>query len=249
MVHRAHLLLSRVLLTPAFVLLLIGATEAGADPITALYSVQVFERSFRQDAEPTVIEPFDQQFTLTMTFDPAGATGPFGYGPAAFSLVPLAIPAPPADLPLASFGSTTHIGTEEGGFFARAEGGIFGSGVVGGTFTVYDAMVRLSSSLGAASPAVTIAPGTFPVHLGLAGQDPFNFIYSSCLGIGPFPPGADSCTDTRQAGTRIVSYRGTATLNDVNVPAIPEPMTLALVGSGLAMLGRCRKRRPGRAAE
>jgi hypothetical protein len=220
----------------------IWAVPTAADPITAVYDIQVVERSSRQDLESTVIVPFQQQFTLAITFDPDQPGGAGVYGRPAFSPVPLAVPSAPAGLALAIFSSTTHIPLSEGGVFARAEGGLGGSGVIDGAFTVYSASVQLSSFLLAASPPLVVSAETFPGHLTLS-PNPFNFFYNACLGVGPFPPGADSCTDARAPGTRIVSYRGTATLTQTDGAVVPEPGTFALVASGLALLSRRRTRR------
>jgi hypothetical protein len=215
---------------------------AGADPITAVYDVQVLERLFAQGGE-LGFEEFHRQFTLSMTFDPANGTSTSTYGPVSFSSVPLQIPSPPADLVLRSGSGTTHEGSPEGGFFARATAGISGGRRVAGIDTIYSVELQLLGANGG-SQAALITPETFPMHLGTLGpfQD-FNFFYSSCLGIGPFPSGADSCNDAQTAGSSFVTYFGTATLSDGGVPPIPEPATVVLVGSGLAMAARCKQRR------
>jgi hypothetical protein len=219
-----------------------GTLPVRADPITALYDVRVLERSFGQGGE-TGTDEFHRQFTLSMTFDPANAISPSTYGPASFSSVPLQIPSPPADLVLDSGSGTTHRSTPEGGFFAQATAGIFGGRRVADIDTIYFVEIRLLGATDRGSQAALITPETFPIHLGALGENPFpifNFFYSSCLGIGPFPPSADSCTDAQTAGSSHVTYFGRATLRDVDVPPVPEPTTVVLVGSGLAIGARCK---------
>lgn len=224
--------------------LTLGTFPARADPITAVYDVQVLERSFGQGGEIGG-EEFHRQFTLSMTFDPANGTSTSTYGPVSFSSVPLPIPSPPADLVLRSGSGTTHEGSPEGGFFARATAGISGGRRVAGIDTIYSVELRLLSAMDGGSQAALISPETFPIHLGTLGNpfQEFNFFYSACLGIGPFPPSADSCTDAQTAGSSHVTYLGRATLSDGDVPPIPEPATVVLVGSGLAIAARCKQRR------
>ena len=221
--------------------LAIGATQASAEPITAVYDVQLFERFLRQDAGPGVMEPFDQHFTLSMTIDPASAVPGAGvYGMPSFSAVPLSVPRPPDDLVLSSSGSTTHIPTS-GGAFARANASKFASGTIDGNLVVYSVGLQLGGPIPVGTEPSIATAETFPLHLDLArlgSFGPYNFSYSACLGLGPFPPSADSCTDARGVGSRMVTYLGTATLSSVELEPIPEPATLALVGSGLALLVR-----------
>ena len=85
--------------------LTVWTCPAGADPITAIYDVQVLQRQIIS----TPPEPFSQQFELRMSFDPDAHSGSDIYGPASFSSVPLTVSEPPADLlPLQSFGDTQH---------------------------------------------------------------------------------------------------------------------------------------------
>lgn len=229
--------------TLAALLLVLTAGTAGADPITVAYDVQVLERSMREGTGPTVTDPFLQQFTLFMTFDPTAPAGMGVYGRPSFSPVPLAVPLAPGELTYLDVGATTHIALSTAGFFARAEAGIVGSGSIGGNFAAYNRIVQLTGLVQGSEPSPA-TPEAFPSHLAAGGFGPFNFSYSSCLGVGPFGAGADSCTDARGAETRIVSYQGIATLQDTDVAPIPEPATVVLVASGLAWLARCRKR-PG----
>lgn len=82
----------------------------------------------------------------------------------------------------------------------------------------------------------------FPAHLALVTQNPFNFSYGVCLGIGPFPLGADACNDASGAGSLEMVYFGSAMLSQGNQAPVPEPATLALIGSSLAFLARYRRR-------
>jgi PEP-CTERM motif len=230
-----------VLRRTALVILAVSVCSppAAAEPITAVYDVQILERFSRTGPPPGVTEPFTQQFLLSMTFDPASSPGSGVYGRPVFSPVPLAIPSSPSGLTLREFGSTTHIPTASGGFVARAESGVFGSFNDAGNPVVYDAVLTLTGSLLSSTPPVATTPETFPIHLTI-GTSSTKFLYSSCLGVGPFGPSADSCTDAQGAATRIVRYSGRLTLLETTPAAIPEPATLALVASGLVILSRRR---------
>ena len=234
------------MLRSAFLLILALSAcsrSVAAEPITAVYEVQIFERFSRVGPpSPGLTEPFTQQFLLAMTFDPAAVPGSGVYGRPVFSPVPLEIPSAPPGMTLNEFGSTTHIATELGGFVARAQSRMFGNLNVDGNPMVYDVAVTLTGSLPSSTPPVPTTAETVPIHLTL-GSSFTNFVYSSCLGIGPFGGGADSCTDAQGAATRIVRYSGRLTLLETTPEVIPEPATLALVASGLLILSRRRSHR------
>lgn len=226
-----------------FVLLTLVGAPAAADPITVAYDVEIFSRFSRSRPGIGTVEPFSQQFTLSMTFDPA--LGPAGgvYGPPTFSPVPLDVPPPPDDFSLSSSGFTTHVALAAGGVHASAYGIVGGTGTVNGNLSVYVRTLRLISTVLASNPPLPVTPETFPAHLVLVkGQSPVNFSYGICLGIGPFPPSADACNDASGAGSREVAYFGSATLRQVDQAPVPEPATFVLVGSSLAILARYRRR-------
>jgi hypothetical protein len=203
-------------------------SSATADPIIVVYHVQVTERMTW--ASNPIWEPFPQEFTLQMTFDPANASFD-SYGPVWFSPIPLPGVSPPPDLTL-----TTNRYTAHGTF----EENPYGSWNLFASATVYEygwnaewsyfRNTRLISNVppGGWSPVFT--PETFPGHLVLG---PYNFDYGTSL-FGS-PPGSRT--------PETLSYRGFATLVDVHTAEpIPEPGTLALLGGGLAILARTRRR-------
>lgn len=224
----------------------IAPTDALADPITAIYDVQILQRFSREGTATGTVEPFAQAFTLAMTFSPGAAEG-FGiYGRPTFSAVPLEVPAPPAGLALQTFGSTTHISLASGGFVAVATTGATGNTGSDDNFTVYEVIIDLRRTLLSSTPPEQTTAETFPLHLGSLGigsQNPFNFSYDACLGVGPFGTDADSCTDARGAATRIVDYSGIATLRETTASPVSEPSSLLLVGGGLAVVRARRKQR------
>jgi hypothetical protein len=226
---------SQLALTTAFAsAICCTAVSANAEPIVAVYAVQVLQRtSFPLNA----VEPYSQEFMLAMSFDPALSQGPGSYGPVSFSMVPLEGPPAPPGLPAQpQISNTTHradfgfalvasaTDTEASGFPYIVDGEILG----------YQKFVALRNFQRQLESAPVFTPETFPLHLGLLPTDSdggFNFLYVvTTLGGAP----------GIRTGGHI--YNGTATLVDVN--PIPEPATLLLAGSGLALLmGRRSQRR------
>jgi hypothetical protein len=224
------IVLTRSLL-PAAMMLLCSGLSAAADPIVAIYDVRVTER---RTGESFDFLPFERQFTLRLTFDPA-IRGQGDYGPARFSPLPLPSIAPPPGLPLETFGATGHgSGEDENPFnlFATAIETQFHAGP---TFS-FNRSTRLLTNMRVGEPRPPFSVETFPAHLVLA---PINFFHSASLRM----------TQTSQL-VGSVQYRGSATLLSVN-PAqpIPEPGTLALVGTGVLLLARRRRHARRRCAE
>jgi len=193
-----------------------------AEPIRAVYQVEVSGR-MTWESNP-IWEPFFQQFTLLMTFDPA-LGGDRTYGPVSFSEVPL--PGVSAPGHVVTVAGTAHGQFEENPFGAP---NLFASAAetqVGTEGGDYFRTTRLISNV-PVDLAPVFSPETFPAHLVLA--TPYNFDYSTSL----FRPGLTPVT---------ISYRGFGSLLAVNPQQpIPEPATMLLVGAGLAALGRRRLR-------
>ena len=219
----------------AVLVVLCSAAATRAEPIVATYQVQVTEQ--RTPSSNFTWSPFpSQQFTLSMTFDPAlvsaAGTG-WTYGPASFSPVPLPAPAPPARESLAREGSTFHGRFEQdqlemSDLFASA--GQHESHT--GAEWRYARHTGLISQVFIGDAAVPFTAETFPAHLVL--DSPFNFNYWVIL--SPVTPSGGL--------SQRVDYRGFATLLEVSsADPVPDPATVVLVGSGLAMLARRRNRR------
>ena len=192
-----------------------------AEPIVAVYHVQVSER-MTWESNP-LFEPFFQDFTLLMTFDPA-LSGDRTYGPVSFSNVPLPGVPVPGEIPTTS--TTFHGQFEENPFGASnlfASATVFQSGRT--EAGDYFKATRLISNV-RVDYTPLFSPETFPSDLVLG--TPFNFDYDTDF----FPTGLTPVT---------FAYNGFATLVAVNAPEpTPEPATMLLVGGGLAALARRR---------
>jgi hypothetical protein len=210
------------LMVPLALLLAFSSPPVAAEPIRAVYHVEVSER-MTWESNP-IWEPFFQPFTLEMTFDPA-AGGDRTYGPVSFSEIPL--PGVPAPGPIVTNSFTSHGQFEQNplgsaNLFATAT--VRQIGTEGGS---YFSTTRLISNLRTDGLPV-FSPETFPAHLVLG--TPFNFNYGTSL----FLTGQTPVT---------LDYRGFATLQAVNAAEpIPEPWPLLLVASGLAAVARRRLR-------
>ena len=156
------------------------------------------------------------------------------YGPPTFSPIPLPLLLAPPDLPLRTSGFTDHRVFQARNLRVQSALAVetqYGSqSVAGGNEGIlsYSSFVRLGSqSSGGPLPVGGFTPETFPTHLGLVRSDsPFNFLFAERFDS----PGRSTS----------IGYSGTATLVDVDV--VPEPATLLLAGSGLALVARYRKR-------
>jgi hypothetical protein len=215
----AMIMLAR--LAVAFALIVAPSVRpATAEPILAVYHVQVSER-MTWESNP-IWEPFFQEFTLLMRFDPA-LGGDRTYGPVSFSEVPL--PGVPAPGEVATSSSTAHGQFDENPFGAANLFAVADENQIGMEGGSYFRTTRLISNLPVDFTPV-FSPETFPAHLVLGTP---NFDYGTSL----FRTGLTPVT---------LNYRGVATLLAVNPEPIPEPATMLLVGGGLVALARRRLR-------
>jgi hypothetical protein len=153
-VHRTSLVVLAVLT--------VCAVPASADPITAIYDVQVFERQILFGP----LEHFSQQFELRMSFDPDVRSEHTACGPVSFSSVPLTVTEPPADLlPLGSVGRTHQVVDFATGpaVVADATEFILNREQNEQTQREYVLTIQLSAIL--ADPPVTLTAENFPAHL------------------------------------------------------------------------------------
>jgi hypothetical protein len=216
--------------------LTVGTIPARADPITAIYDVQVLQRDLLL-GDP---EPFSQQFELRMSFDPDASSEANIYGPASFSSVPLTVPEVPADLlPLRQISGDTQHRLSDGTVSAGARQ--FEHSFVQNEQTQRE-YVQITRLIGIfASPPVTLTAENFPAHLGTKPLDSGNFFFTQWTCIGAL---GERCFDDPSRYLKsYVEYSGIATLREVESPVVPEPATLALVGGGLALLAAKRRRR------
>jgi hypothetical protein len=207
--------LSKLAVGLAVVLMCKGS--AAAEPITATYQITLTARTEIFGAEPTVVtEPLEQQFMLALTFDSLRQGA--GYGAPGFSAIPLPVVLEPDGLPLRPFAFTIHglVAPPNvlGAVAEQSESGFDDE-------VLYGRSVRLER-IGISGP---LTAAEFPIHLH---SSAFSFREALSLASGD--------------ESRSITYVGSANLVDTSV--VPEPTTMLLGGSGLAIiLAKARRRR------
>ena len=228
----------RVALLGIFVpLIFLLPTDGLAEPITAVYNVEVL---FRYSYSTEQYELYPRSFPLQLTFDPATSDREGSYGEPTFSRVLLPIPEPPIGAPLYTSKSTSHhselesnnvtyrqyAGAEE--LTSTTPNSYQGEFVNGLLLESYFTDLPSRSIINAA---------TFPVHLGMAGSVNLNG-YGNFLFWG-FRYSRDGLYTSDS-----FAYYGDARLARVDVSPVPEPGTWLLVATGLgAVMRRMRQNR------
>jgi len=214
-------------------LIAILPAPAAADPVTAVYDVQI---ALRYSYTTGQYEFYSQQFPFSVTFDPATGHIPGDYGTPTFSRVPLAVPGPPAGVNLTTTRWTDHHSELESDSASTYRQYAIAASVTGlpDFSDQYYRVLYLESYFTGLSSRSTITAATFPVHLGMIGGEANslngygNFLFAAYRqpSIGVYTPGS-------------FAYYGDARLNHVESP-VPEPGTCALVGIGVSLLVRRR---------
>jgi hypothetical protein len=217
-------------------LLLLAATAAEAEPISATYMIQVFERCTENVRNNAQCVPFHAPaFPLVMTFDGAGrvvyedSTGltEVRYGEPDFSAVPLILPAMTLS-GTALLDTAGEIRQFQGMWQRSAFAVEYLDGIVDGSSWARFLTLQGGINTGGMMPALD--PRSFAALLGNpeafshrgGGGSLFNY------GISNFDRAA-------------IQYVGHASLVEVSA-AVPEPSTALLVASGIAMALRARQR-------
>jgi hypothetical protein len=191
--------------------------SAAAEPITVTYQITLTSRTEIFGAEPTIVtDSFEQQFLLALTFDSSRQGA--GYGAPEFSSIPLPVVLEPEGLSLTPFAFTIH------GLVAPPDvlGAVAEQSVAGVDDEVFYARSVRLERIGISGP---FTAAEFPIHLN---SGTFSFREAFSLATGE--------------ESRSITYVGTANLSDPSV--VPEPTTMLLGGSGLALiLAKARRRR------
>lgn len=226
---------SRVLVSLA----LLSSTHlatANAEPITAIYQIQITQRHATANGV-SVGGPFNQQFPLRVTIDPAQSTEFDPFGSPTFSPVPLqAVTAPDELLPLQVIGRMNLV-VSGGELSTYVEELISETGGPANSFTYFRSALLSVSVPQSDTPPVLDAQSFLRLLGGGFGGNP-SFSYRSFSCTEGFS--AENCADFSPPSFTAISFEGTATLQQIESPAtpepIPEPATVALVGSGVVLL-------------
>ncbi len=218
----------------ALVIVGIVSTSAAAEPITAIYDVNIVQR---YDYNTESYESFSQQFSLRLTFDPAAATEGSSYGAPTFSHVPLTTVEPPPGAQLTTSRWTNHHAeldpdAADGTYRQYAIAGM----VTGAPDDRFYRVLTLESFVVGLASRPTVSAATFPIHLGMNGGQA-----NLLNGYGNFLFAAYRRTGDDFSSRVGSAYWGDALLRQVESP-VPEPGTCLLVTGGLAVLARRRHR-------
>jgi len=220
------------------VLALVCPAFAAADPVSFTYQIDVKQRCTGGECVPISVT-----FPLTLTFD-AGVTAERNeptnivrwYGAPTFSAVPLERPEISSDAtPFATTVDSSLI-VEPFDWRHVAEANT-GAQLITPDFD-YRWYLGISEAQDFFPSAPELSPSSFGRFLGM-GENPLAFGFSFAV-LDRLRPGVIS--------PQSIGYSGTATLLDGQNP-VPEPISIALVGSGLCTLGaRAWRQRRGRRA-
>ena len=229
--------------------LMCTVASASAEPITAIYSVQVL---FRQSYPTGAIERMDERFRMRLTFDPAQVSPGTGtYGPPTFSTVPLPLPSVPSDLSVTSSGFTGHVSGLPDPGTAYTQYAVARTITASGPRTdvserEFFRLLHLESFVTDLATQPEVSAATFPAHLGITGHNSLNefnanFAYGGYFLTGPVGPEGDYAPNS-------YAYHGNALLVGTET-AVPEPATIFLASAGLTVAAGRRWRARRRSSE